>query len=245
MEAPTPTPASPTAGSSGVDANTRFSCPNCDKTFKHARTGSKYTFPNDHQFNDANILVCSRHLRGHQYLYKCRFCADRFARSDGVPRHEYMVHNQNPSSHVCYIKGCFRSRFSMKDEATLILHLAQCHDGATMDDNEKAKVEQGYDLPSDDEDDGDNDGEIHHQEPSNAHQDYPLASPESAPAHQDATSANHEATIAELHEQLQQERESHQVEINNIHQAYKAKLQTNKDWAQVAIGKIFEEVDDI
>ncbi|KAK7959050.1 uncharacterized protein PG986_003904 [Apiospora aurea] len=204
------------SASSNAGAGNRVSCTKCNKTFgmdKHLK----------------------RHMRGHDLPYKCRFCDKRFGRGDQVPRHEHLIHNQNSSAHICHIEGCTRLRFGFRDEDTLIQHLQQIHDGATMADNEQAKMEQGHDRANNpasgaadraqgSSSDNDEDNESSEDEPSHWHESPPSASHRPAPAH-DEDLAEKDNQIEHLQEQMQEERDGHLMEIADIHRSYKAKLE--------------------
>ncbi|KAK8063033.1 hypothetical protein PG997_015130 [Apiospora hydei] len=194
-------------------------------------------------------------MKGHDLPYKCRFCDKRFGRGDQVPRHEHLIHNQNSSTHVCWIEGCTRLRFGFKDEATLIQHLQQIHDGATMADNEQAKMEQGHDRvnnpassaadPAQGSSSDSEDSESSEEEPSHSHENPLSASHRPAPAH-DEDLAEKDNQIEHLQEQLQEERDGHLMEIADIHRSYKAKLE--KLSARAVTGtkdEVLAEIDEL
>ncbi|KAK8045846.1 hypothetical protein PG996_013910 [Apiospora saccharicola] len=220
------------AGSTSIAENIRYKCPQCDTTFK-------------------NVRYLNTHMEGHKKQHQCRFCPQRFGRQDQVPRHELWQHGQNSSGHVCYIPYCFRVRVGMKTEPTLVRHLQKYH-GATMDDNEKARLEQGYEQDeshrvvrghaeseagspsvetetSATDTEGDDDRMDYQQEVTSSHQEVAANDQDQEDIH-----ASYEAVINRLHEQLREEREFHRVEIASIRKGYKAQIEDLK--AQIAAG---------
>ncbi|KAK8036317.1 hypothetical protein PG993_008931 [Apiospora rasikravindrae] len=193
-------------------------------------------------------------MRGHELLYKCRLCDKRFSRSDTVPRHMHLKHSQNISAHVCYFEGCTRLRFGYKDEATLIQHLQQIHDGATMVDNERAKTEQGFDqvdnpvsgaaeTGQESSSDVEDDSECSQEESNYDYEAASVASVDPGPAHRDNGLAEKETLIEQLQEQLQEERDGHLMEIADIHKSYKTRLERLR--ARIIDGTLEEAVEEL
>ncbi|KAK8137226.1 hypothetical protein PG984_005166 [Apiospora sp. TS-2023a] len=220
------------AESTSIAENIRYKCPQCDTTLK-------------------NVRYLNTHMEGHKKQHQCRFCPQRFGRQDQVPRHELWQHGQNSSSHVCYIAYCFRVRVGMKNEPTLVRHLQKYH-GATMDDNEKARLEQGYEQDenhrvvqehaeseegspsvetetSATDTESDDDRMDFQQEVTSSYQEVAANDQDHEDIH-----ASYEAVINRLHEQLREEREFHRAEIANIRKGYKAQIEDLK--AQIAAG---------
>ncbi|KAK7994045.1 hypothetical protein PG989_007426 [Apiospora arundinis] len=117
----------PVSSGSAAAANP-FRCPNCQKTLKTQKS-------------------LTQHRLTHRKPHACDSCGDRFARLDQVKVHKHSEHGLNTSSFICFMKPCTRRLLGLKDERSLINHLANAHQGATLRDNDRAlAAEHGIEL---------------------------------------------------------------------------------------------------
>lgn len=121
----------------------------------------------------------------------------------------------------------------MKSEALLIQHLQQSHDGATMAENEKAKL--GSDQAEDDpivghesKEDSSMGSPSTDDNEENSDEEVTALGDDMDVEEQELTSADYKAENKALREQLRQEREWHRIEIDAIRKAYKAQIEDMK-----------------
>ncbi|KAK7994838.1 hypothetical protein PG990_013611 [Apiospora arundinis] len=88
-----------------------------------------------------------QHLLTHRKPHACDACGARFARLDQLKVHKHSEHGLNTSLSICFMNPCTRRRLGLRDERSLINHLANTHQGATLRDNDRAlAAEHGIEL---------------------------------------------------------------------------------------------------
>ncbi|KAK8079311.1 hypothetical protein PG994_003118 [Apiospora phragmitis] len=178
-----------------------------------------------------------RHRAGHDWL-SCDVCGVKCSRADSVARHRFFHHGIN-TQHVCHFTDCHRRGYGLTTHDGLVEHLHRSHQGASLEDNTAARLTEA--VPSRDDSstapsngargsdkemtdiDDDSSGDY-----LGASDDYFIKSVD-----------EYETEIFNLQEQLEEEREGHNLEIADIHEMYREKLKklmveaTYKDMEQV------------
>ncbi|KAK8036318.1 hypothetical protein PG993_008932 [Apiospora rasikravindrae] len=200
-----------TGSSSNAAANNTHACGTCNKVLSSAKTLYQHTLT-------------------HNKKHKCSDCGELFARLDQVKVHQHTKHKKNKSPFVCYMEGCTRSGLGLDTKESLIRHLENSHQRATLADNELAAAQSGIKLvresSSEEESNSedataaeaaenpldalDNEGQASNRDPQTLHHSY-------------------DRRIQQLEDQIAEERAERAKEIEDLHTFYQSKIHYFED----------------
>ncbi|KAK7959048.1 uncharacterized protein PG986_003902 [Apiospora aurea] len=205
-------------------------CRICNKVLGSAKTLAYVTFIHRRSWIQANPLLHSQHTLTHNKQHRCGDCGERFARYDQVRVHAHTKHGRNISFFICYMQDCTRKGLGLETKDSLIRHLENTHQGATLADNELAAAHSDIKLVG--ESSSEEESESEDVATADSAEQLTEASDDEGQTSDSDLGNLHDAynqQIQELQDQIAEERAGRAKEIEDLHEFYQSKIQDLED----------------